>query len=274
MARCPDDPRILPPRLACPRHAMRTAIVSAMHEELAAVLADMADPQSVTLAGREFHVGTLDGHQVVLVLSGIGKVAAATTVTTLALHFEVSRLLFTGVAGGLAEGVQVGDVVVADCLMQHDLDVSPIFPRYHVPSHGTDRFAPDAGWSEQLVQAAQAAIDTLPLALAPELLAGFGIQQPRLHQGLVVSGDRFVSTELESTALRAELPEALAVEMEGAAVAQVCHDFDLPFAVVRSISDRADDDAHVDFNAFLREVASRYTRQITRALLKGLNSGA
>lgn len=252
---------------------MTVAIVAAMPPELQALLADVEGAESITLAGREFHVGGLDGQQVVLALSGIGKVAAATTATTLALHFNPGALLFTGVAGGLAPQVRVGDVVVADHLLQHDLDVSPIFPRYHVPGHGTDRFATDADWAERLAQAAQAAIDTLPLALDPSHLAAFGMSQPSLHRGLVISGDRFVSTSAESLALRTELPLALAVEMEGAAVAQVCHDVDLPFAVVRTISDRADDQAHVDFDAFLNEVASRYARHITRALLAGMNPG-
>jgi adenosylhomocysteine nucleosidase len=83
-----------------------------------------------------------------------------------------------------------------------------------------------------------------------------------VHQGLIVSGDRFVSTNAESQALREALPEALAVEMEGAAVAQVCWDYGVPFAAVRTISDRADDTAHTDFNHFIREVASRYSRAI------------
>jgi adenosylhomocysteine nucleosidase len=83
-----------------------------------------------------------------------------------------------------------------------------------------------------------------------------------VHQGLIASGDRFVSTQVESQALCKALPEALAVEMEGAAVAQVCFDYGVPFAAVRTISDRADDTAHTDFNRFIREVASHYSRAI------------
>ena len=100
----------------------------------------------------------------------------------------------------------------------------------------------------------------------PELAAG---GQPRLHQGLVISGDRFVATADESAALRAALPDALAVEMEGAAVAQVCADFGLPLAVLRVISDRADDSAHVDFLRFTDEVASVLTRLAVVAALGG-----
>src|SRR6185295_14436438 len=100
-------------------------------------------------------------------------------------------------------------------------------------------------------------------------LASFGIASPRLHRGLVLSGDRFVATAAESEALRQRLPEALAVEMEGAALAQVAYDFGLPFAVVRTVSDRADDAAHVDFMRFVDSIASRYTLAIVRRFLRG-----
>lgn len=226
------------------------AIVSAMHEELAAVLALMPDESRQRAAGREFWVGHLHGQEVVAVLSRIGKVAAATTATVLIERFKVGAIVFTGVAGGLGLGVQVGDVVVADSFLQHDLDASPIFPRHEVPLYGTSRFATDAPWSDRLATAAARALPGV-----------------RVHRGLVVSGDRFVSTTQESLALQAELPDALAVEMEGAAIAQVCHDYGVPFAAVRTVSDRADDAAHVDFNRFVREVASRQSAAIVQALL-------
>jgi adenosylhomocysteine nucleosidase len=111
----------------------RIAIVGAMHQELQALLAAMPDERPVSRAGREFWLGHLAGHEVVVVLSRIGKVAAATTATLLLSEFEVSRIVFTGTAGGLAPGVNVGDVVVADTLLQHDMDASPLFPRHEVP---------------------------------------------------------------------------------------------------------------------------------------------
>jgi adenosylhomocysteine nucleosidase len=167
----------------------------------------------------------------------------ATTTALLLDRFEVDAVLFTGVAGGLGEGVAVGDVVVADTLLQHDMDASPIFPRWEVPLTGRSRFAADVAWAGRLAAAAHR--------------AGHAV-----HRGLVVSGDRFVSTSAESAALRGLLPDALAVEMEGAAVAQVCHDFGRAFAVMRTISDRADDAAHVDFPRFVANVASGLTRRI------------
>jgi adenosylhomocysteine nucleosidase len=96
---------------------------------------------------------------------------------------------------------------------------------------------------------------------------------PRVHEGLVISGDRFVSTSAESAALRERLPQALAVEMEGAAMAQVCTAYGVPCAVLRTVSDRADDQAHVDFPRFLAEVASPMSREIVSVALQGLQKG-
>jgi len=225
------------------------AIVSAMHEELRALLPLLTQRQTRRLAGREFHQGEIHGHAVVLVLSGIGKVAAATTAVLLMQAFDARQLVFTGVAGGLHEGLAVGDVVVARQLLQHDMDASPLFPRFEVPLTGRSRFDADRDLAAALAVAVR------------------GLPGTRLHEGLIVSGDRFVSSAAESLALRALLPDALAVEMEGAAVAQVCADFDRPFAVVRTISDRADDAAHVDFKRFIEEVASATTRAVIEAWL-------
>jgi adenosylhomocysteine nucleosidase len=228
----------------------RTAIVSAMQEELSAVLALLPDEHKQVVGNREFWVGHLHGQEVVAVLSRIGKVAAATTATALIERFNVQRIVFTGVAGGLAAGVNRGDVVLADSFLQHDLDASPIFPRYEVPLYGTDRFATDAALTEELGAAVRKAL-----------------HGTHVHRGLVISGDRFVSSAVESQALQRALPDALAVEMEGAAFAQVCRDYGVPFAAVRTVSDRADDEAHGDFLSFIDQVASRHSAAIVEAFL-------
>jgi len=231
---------------------MRTAIVSAMHEELSAVLALLPDEHKQVAGGREFWVGHLHGQEVVAVLSRIGKVAAATTATALVERFGVDRIVFTGVAGGLAPGVNRGDVVIAEAFLQHDLDASPLFPRYEVPLYDTDRFATDPQLTQQLAAAVRTAL-----------------HGAHLHRGLVVSGDRFIASAADSLALQQALPGALAVEMEGAAFAQVCRDYGVPFAAVRTISDRADDAAHGDFLSFIDQVARRHTAAIVEAFLRG-----
>lgn len=241
---------------------MTLAILSALHDELAALLPLLESARVERHGGRDFHRGRLAGHEVVLVLSGIGKVAAAATAALLCDRLQASALLFTGVAGGLAAPARVGDLVVATQLLQHDLDASPIFPRWQVPGAGRSHFDADALMAAALARAASAV-----LAAPHPALQAFGVKQPRLHQGLVISGDRFVSSAAESSALQQVLPLALTVDMESAAVAQVAHDFGRPLAVLRSISDRADDLAHVDFPRFLAEVAAPYAREVVMAAL-------
>ncbi len=205
------------------------------------------------------------GQPVVLALSRIGKVAAATTATALIAHLGVSRIVFTGVAGGVGDGVLVGDVVVGTSYLQHDMDASPLFPRYEIPLYGQSVFAGDKAMCDAL-HAASAA------ALADMRHQG---RVPAVHDGLIVSGDRFVNGAAEVDALLGALNTAgylpLAVEMEGAAVAQVCADYAVPFAAVRTISDRADHTAHIDFSTFVRDVASVYARNIVENLLKSLS---
>lgn len=241
-----------------------------MQQELSAVLARMPDEQRQRVAGRDFWVGHWHGHEVVAVLSRVGKVAAATTAAVLIERFGVDRIVFTGTAGGLGDGVRVGDLVLADGFVQHDMDASPLFPRFEVPLYGRARFDTDADLSAALGDAARRAVAAPAALVGTRAMAEFGLHAPRLHQGLIVSGDRFVATGAESTALRQALPHALAVEMEGAAVAQVCHDCAIPFAAVRTISDRADDAAHVDFMRFIDQVASHYSAAILESYFRAL----
>ncbi|GAB1385011.1 5'-methylthioadenosine/adenosylhomocysteine nucleosidase [Melaminivora sp.] len=242
-----------------------TAILSALPQEQGSLVQALQNPERIEHAGRSFWRGQLHGQLLVLALSGIGKVAAASTSASLIERFGVQRLVFTGVAGGLGAGVQVGDVVLAREFLQHDMDASPLFARWQVPGHAV-RMACDESLTAMLSIAASHG-----LALGN---AGFDHEKtpPRLHQGLIASGDRFVSTAAASQQLRQELlaagHDALAVEMEGAAVAQVCHEHGLPFAAIRTISDRADDSAHVDFTHFVRHVAGPRADAIVHAFLR------
>ena len=233
--------------------------MSALADEQSGLVSQLEGVQCVRRAGRDFWCGSLAGKPVVLALSRVGKVAAATTTAALIEAFDVARVVFTGVAGGVGEGVAVGDVVVATDFLQHDMDASPLFPRFEIPLYSQTVFPTDAPLTALLLRASRAAL-----------------QQDRdhgvaIHQGLIASGDRFVSGAAEAAALVQGLHAAghyaLAVEMEGAAVAQVCADYAVPFAAVRTISDRADDQAHVDFSHFVAEVASVYARSIIGELM-------
>jgi adenosylhomocysteine nucleosidase len=236
-----------------PSEPSRIALIGAMQEELSAVLACMPEAHCESIAGRQFWVGHFQGHDVVAVLSGIGKVAAALTATVLLEKFKVKRMLFTGVAGGLAPHVSVGDVVVASELLQHDMNAEPLFPQYEVPLSGCAKFKTDEYLTSILLDSAR---HTLP--------------QVQVHAGLIISGDQFVASACESLRLQQALPEALAVEMEGAALAQVCRDYGVPLCVVRTLSDRADDAAHIDFSKFVQEVASHYSVTLVSEFLKRL----
>lgn len=241
-----------------------TAILSALAQEQLGLMEQLQQPVKVSHAGRDFWQGHLHGQPVVLALSKIGKVAAATTAAILIERFVAQRIVFTGVAGGLGTGVSVGDVVVAHDFVQHDMDASPLFARYEVPLYGQSRFKSDAALADALFDAAQRALAHTRLSSA--------YPNAQAHRGLVASGDRFVSGALESKALRAALlsagHDALAVEMECAAVAQVCGDYRVPFAAIRTISDRADDSAHIDFPSFIEQVAGRYAVAVMAQFLQ------
>lgn len=243
-----------------------TGVLSALPEEQHGLLALLEDAlPAVRHAGRTFVQGRLGGRPVVLALCGIGKVAAAATTVVLIERFGVRRLFFTGVAGGPSPTVKVGDVVVADGFIQHDMDASPLFPRHEIPLYGRALFEADAVMSMALDRAARSALADIENLCDPADQARFTLHGVQVHMGLLISGDRFVSSLAEAAELRASLPDAMAVDMESAAVAQVCHDYDVPFAAVRTISDRADDTAHVDFPAFVEAVAARYAQAIVKA---------
>lgn len=263
---------MMPAMMSSPARTDRIGLMAAMAEELQTLIDTMPDAERVRCAGRDFWIGHLQGREVVVVLSRIGKVAAALTTTVLIQTFGVREVIFTGVAGGLGAEVRVGDVVVANALLQHDMDASPLFPRYELPGQGISLLHPPADRTAHALARIREALSPRALAEGGELsrvhLDTLGLAQPRVHEGLIISGDQFISAAGDCETLRRHIPHVLAVEMEGAAVAQVCHDFEMPYTIVRTISDRADDSAHVDFPRFINTVASPYSLAMVRALLR------
>ena len=249
------------------------AIVGAMQQELAGLKQALQNTHTIKLGSREVTSGTWHGQPVVLALSHLGKVAAATTATAMIERFDVTELVFTGVAGGLGQGVNVGDMVVATEFLQHDMDASPLFPIYEVPMYGRAHFPTNLHLTQSLKAAAQDILKNPAQWIDMDVMRELHVHAPKVHAGMVVSGDRFVSTNVESRDLQQRQPHALAVEMEGAAVAQVCLDYGVPFGAVRTISDRADDAATVDFSRFIHEVASRYTLALLGTWLSKRSSG-
>ncbi|MGE0660832.1 MAG: 5'-methylthioadenosine/adenosylhomocysteine nucleosidase [Reyranellaceae bacterium] len=242
-------------------------ILSAIPEELRH-LEDREDG-SDTIAGLVFHKGRIEGRQAVFVETGIGKVNTALTATILAQQYGCRALVFGGVAGGVDPMLGVGDVVVATRLVQHDYGVvidgrieayqPGVAPLPGVDStHGYDM---PAGLREEL-RAALAGVN-LPAVAAG--VTGDAPRHPQVHFGTIVSGDTFVNCGVTRERLENEFG-ALAVEMEGAAMAQVCERFGLPWVVVRCLSDLAGVDSHLDFPAFLPLAARAAAAVVRRAV--------
>lgn len=244
---------------------MKLGIISALHEEQEGLVEAMQGPHKAVHGMRDYWTGKLGHIDAVCVLSRIGKVAAAMTATSLIERFGVTHILFTGVAGSGDSSVKVGDIVIAESLVQHDMNAAPLFPRFEVPLTGQSHFLTDVKMSAQLAQAAHDFLDQdLVTAIAVGERKEFGLQAPRLHRGLIASGDQFVHQKSQLGAVKDALPGLLAVEMEGAAVAQACFELGVPFAVVRTISDNANEDAATDFMRFVQTVASRYSYCIVK----------
>ncbi len=243
--------------------------MGAMPEEIDALLATLDRRGVRERAGRMFHVGRLHGREVVIVFSRWGKVASASTATELILEHDVGSVIFFGIAGGL-DGVSRGDVVVATGLVQHDLDASPFFPPLHVPMLGLAELPVDEGMSRSLAAAAERfTVDRLQADAPRHLLDQAALGEPRVRRGLIASGDQVIFSRRSRDMVRARVPEALCVEMEGASVAQVCHEHGVPFACVRTISDVADDQGGEHVKPFLHGLAGVYTRGIVAAWMGG-----
>lgn len=242
---------------------MRLGIISALAEEQHGLIEAMEGACKRVHGMREYTTGKLWEIDAVCVLSRIGKVAAAMTAAILVEKFEVTHIVFTGVAGSADANVNVGDIVVAESLIQHDFDASPLFPRYQIPLTGLSHFETDVKLSDRVAGAGQQCIEHgLDSVISPETAQAFKLDKPRLHRGLIASGDQFIGKRGQVTQLKAALPALLAVEMEGAAVAQVCFELGIPFAVIRTISDKANEDAATDFMHFVKTVASPYAFDI------------
>jgi adenosylhomocysteine nucleosidase len=243
-------------------------VIGAMAEEVER-LHHHLDAETVTEdAGRTYRHGTLAGQRVTVVQSRIGKVAAALTAVSLIRDHRVDAIIFTGIAGALHDDLAIGDVVVATELVQHDLAGPPdMFARGEIPLLGVVELPTDAALTGSAVAAARAFIDDgLGDVVTPEQLAGLGIGHPSVRTGQIATGDEFVEGELKAI-VRRRTPLASCVDMEGAAVAQVCHELGgIPLCVVRAISDLAGGTASVDFPKFLDQLASHYSYEILRRM--------
>ena len=227
-------------------------IIGAMEEEVALIKGWMTELETLSIAGCEFYQGKLDGVNVVLLQSGIGKVNAAVSTTLLLSKFAPSKVINIGSAGGYAEKLNVGDVVISDQVCHHDVDVTVFgYAMGQVPGMPAT-YAAD----ESLIAEAKAAVARLDLVQA--------------QVGLIGTGDSFMQDPVRVEKVRAEFPALLAVEMEAAAVAQVCVKFETPFVVVRALSDIAGKESSQSFEEFL-VVAAKNSSEMVREMITKLN---
>lgn len=246
---------------------MYIGIISAMKEEIQAVI-EVLEIESKQVKGmRTYYVGKLYGKPVVLVFSRWGKVASATTATQLINDFKIDQLVFTGVAGAIHKDVQIGDIIVGKQLFQHDMNASPLVETYEVPLLGKTSFLTDEAKRANLVASSKSFLAEIELFLSKELLTEFNIVSPKVIESDIASGDQFISNKLQSDKISEGLPTVKCVEMEGAAVAQVCYEYNKPFSIIRTISDNANNNAHVDFPKFAHEIASKYALGILKNFL-------
>ncbi len=250
---------------------MKIGIIGAMPEEIHAIQALIPSPNKKTMAKRDYIYGRLQNHEIITVLSGIGKVASASTATTLLNEFAPELIIFTGVAGGVSRDINVGDIVIATETYQHDMDCSPMNPRFEIPSINVTFFPTPDEYLHLTYNVVQEFLEEiLETDLAP-VLEKFSIVTPKAHRGIIASGDEFVKDALTNEALNIPGKNALATEMEGAAIAQVCYDYNVPLILIRTISDKADHTSPVDFRSFTDELASQYSVRIIERLLTTLN---
>lgn len=244
--------------------------MGAMPEEIEGVVALLSNPEVTKMGKRSYFTGQINGIETVVVFSRWGKVAAATTVATLIHEFEITELLFTGVAGAIHSDLKIGDIVLGKRLIQHDMDARPLMKQYEIPLLSKTYIESDKTHLEIAINAINTVIENKRLHAVIEMedLAEFNISQPRLFVGEIASGDQFFSSNEQKQNLNAQLPEVLCVEMEGAAVAQVCYEYEIPFSIIRTISDVADDNSHIDFPAFIQKISSKYAAEIIKKIFQ------
>ncbi len=222
---------------------MRYGIICAMDEELKDLLGNLDERTDSTVGGTEFYKGKLKGSEVVLVRCGIGKVQSGIVTALLIVEFGVDCVINSGSAGGIGEGLHVGDVVISTGAAYHDADATAFgYAMGQLPGQ-PQVFKADEGLVDRLAAAA-------------------GRTDLNVRKGLIVTGDQFVSSDEKIAEIRKIYPDALCCEMEGAAVAQAAYQLGVPFAVVRAMSDNGNGEAAQSFDEFIIDAGRRSARMI------------
>lgn len=229
---------------------MKIGIIAAMEEELKLLVENLEDKSQETVLSNVYYSGRYGEHELVLVQSGVGKVMSAMSVAILVESFKVDAIINTGSAGAVATGLNVGDVVVADTLVYHDVDLTAFGYDYGQMSMQPLYFHSDKTF-----------VSTFEAVLSKEEMTS--------KVGLIATGDSFIAGQEKIDVIKGHFPQVLAVEMEGAAIAQAAQATGKPFVVVRAMSDTAAHDANIIFDEFIIEAGKR-SAQVLMAFLKAL----
>ena len=229
--------------------SVKTGIIGAMDDEVDSLKEAVKNPKITKLAGVEFCEGTLDGADVVIVKSGVGKVNAGTCAQLLINVFHVNRIINTGVAGSLDHSINIGDIVVSIDAVQHDYDLTALgFAPGELYETGSASLPADEKMRKSAVNAVK--------QCAPEV---------RVFEGRVCTGDQFIST-LEQKENIIKRVGGTCCDMEGGAIAQICCNNEIPYVIIRAISDKVDGSAEVAYAEFEKAAATRCAA-ITRYML-------
>ena len=231
-------------------------IISAMQNEVNLLLSQTEIEQVDTVGNVDFHIGTLCGRQVVIAKSGVGKVLAASGITAMLNRYPVTDVIFTGVAGGVGDETRVLDEVIATRLIQHDFG--------QITADGFEWFAGTNA------EADYCDCDPELISLAYDAAVS-ELGEAHVFKGTIASGDQFIASAVYVRKLQEDF-DAIACEMEGAAVAAVCHNYDIPFVVIRCMSDKADGEAHDTYEDLVDLAADQSSRIVLR-MLDTINAG-
>lgn len=229
---------------------MKIAVIGAMEEEVELLRNSLENTEVATIANSEYTTGTYKNKEVVLLKSGIGKVNAAMSTTVLLYEFKPDIVINTGSAGGYDSNLEVGAIVISDEVRHHDVDVTI--------------FNYEMGQVPQMPAAFEA--DKRLISLAKEAVSEIGEHQYGV--GLICSGDSFMNDPERVEKVREYFPQMKAVEMEAAAVAQVCYQFKTPFVVIRALSDIAGKESNISFDEFLPVAAKHSTEIVLKTIEK------
>ena len=227
---------------------MTIGIMGAMVEEIEPLLEFFKEYEVVEYAKNRYYTTNYNGHDIIIAYSKIGKVFAALTATTMIEKFGIEKLLFSGVAGAIDDDLHIGDLIIATKLCQHDLDITAFGHPFGYVPEGSVYVKSDSSLNN----------------IAKDVAKDKGI---RLKEGIIATGDQFIADSKRKEWIRKTF-NANALEMEGASVAVVADALDIPFMVLRSISDAADMDAGFDFDEFLKSSAKESAKFIISVLDK------